>query len=491
MMESSENTQKAHIADAFTVAPDQTPSTIGPRPLPPLPTTSIPLPLSSFTAYRKPVAPRQWEPRCNHSTMTRLYHAQFECEICKQVGPFGWLYRCTKDRDALILDAKYKGHRVFFDLLGQTFQNKMTLGKYGPDARAEKFSFLKEITPAQLSSYTPHQLATILEQREKVAKAISEERSSSENPVFQYARQKYPHDAKPWMPDEKYECQYKICPRCHRLGKDKSWLSLNGILEDEIMPTDAAGFSFAFLPHRPIGDAEILRNIGYRPVPMRRLDQPNSETERVDEHPGSSTSGGRSSDTARSLVDGGTRWAVSPASRFTRGRLMKNRAYLATKLPGPPIRATFVLPKFPFASIGDSANPISSISDPSPIGPRLQTHSGFWAAAARPANQASSLLVPITDSGTPSSTPVSTHETYTKACSTPLPQADIDEDVFFTAYRPDMEDTGDAESYFSADSLELVDAVALTEEAVEMGTPDMVAHVDPLVSELDMPKGPT
>ncbi|KAK3334034.1 hypothetical protein B0T19DRAFT_145170 [Cercophora scortea] len=492
-MKSSENTQNAHIAGACAVAPDQTPSTLGSRPLPPLPTTSLPLPLSSFSVYRRPVAARQWEPRCNHSTMTRLYHPGFQCEMCKQVGPFGWLYRCTKDRNALIMDAKSKGHTVVFDLLGQTFQNSMTLGRYGPDVRAEKFSFLKEITPAQLSSYTPHQLATILEQREKVARTISEERSSSENPVFQYARLKYPHDGKPWMPDEKYECQYKVCPRCHRLGQDKSWLSLNGILEGDIMPIDAAGFSFAFLSHRPIGDVRIVRNIGYRPVPMRRLGQPEPEAEQVDEHPRPLTSGDKSPDTARSLADGSTRCTASPALPSIMARFIDRRKSVATTFPGSSTRGPLVAFKSPFTTIRDSANPISSISDPIPIGPRSQTYTAFWTPVMRPPKQASSPLVPTTDSETPLSTPEPTgeNEDYTQACSTPLPQADIDEDVFFTAYRPDMDDMGDSESYLAADSLEVVDAVALTEEAVELGTPDMVAHSESLVPslELDTPNG--
>lgn len=44
----------------------------------------------------------------------------------------------------------------------------MSLGNRGPDARSDKFSFLKEITSEEMQSYTPDQIATILGQRENV-----------------------------------------------------------------------------------------------------------------------------------------------------------------------------------------------------------------------------------------------------------------------------------------------------------------------------------
>lgn len=34
--------------------------------------------------------------------MTRLYGFEFTCESCHRSGPFGWVYRCTQDREDLI-----------------------------------------------------------------------------------------------------------------------------------------------------------------------------------------------------------------------------------------------------------------------------------------------------------------------------------------------------------------------------------------------------
>ena len=39
---------------------------------------------------------------CTHITMTRLWTTEFQCPTCLQQGSFGWLYRCTQDRELLI-----------------------------------------------------------------------------------------------------------------------------------------------------------------------------------------------------------------------------------------------------------------------------------------------------------------------------------------------------------------------------------------------------
>lgn len=60
------------------------------------------------------------------------------------------------------------GEQFPIDAISLAFAEKMTLGKCGPDARREKYSFLKEITQEQMYTYTPGQIATILAQRDKV-----------------------------------------------------------------------------------------------------------------------------------------------------------------------------------------------------------------------------------------------------------------------------------------------------------------------------------
>jgi hypothetical protein len=51
-------------------------------------------------------------PSCTHLTMTRLYTTEFQCSNCCQKGSFGWLYRCTQDRELMLEDDLDKGHVV-------------------------------------------------------------------------------------------------------------------------------------------------------------------------------------------------------------------------------------------------------------------------------------------------------------------------------------------------------------------------------------------
>ncbi|KAK3356898.1 hypothetical protein B0T25DRAFT_537672 [Lasiosphaeria hispida] len=291
MASTDQNLGTVHISDVwdrsgFQHTRIQVLPNAGQRPLPAPPSPTLAVPTSKFSRLRPSV--RRWEPKCNHTNMTRIYCDLYRCEVCGRSGKFGWLYRCTMDRDPLIMAARDEGHQVAFDGLGVAFSGKMSLGKCGPDVRREKYSFLNEVTSEQLQSYTPAQLAIVLSQRDNVHAAISEERHRSTHPPH-YAEAKYPDDRKPWIPDERFECQYKVCQSCHHFGKDKSWLGLDGVVDGHIPPHAATGFSFNPMGCRPISQLDIVKNLGYRPVPVpkghmsRRLGQQisSSSTSRI------------------------------------------------------------------------------------------------------------------------------------------------------------------------------------------------------------------
>ncbi|KAK4152665.1 hypothetical protein C8A00DRAFT_34644 [Chaetomidium leptoderma] len=215
-------------------------------------------------------APPIERPRCSHSTMAAIYHGTFKCASCKAEPPSGWLYRCTVDNDPRILDTYHKGDPVAFDNLGSHFAGEMSLGKFGADARSKKNSLLNEMSAEQLSSYTAEQLDTLLSQRESVREAIANERDKVGHRTIRCASEQYPNEDKPWVPGESAECQYKVCHRCYRVGRQKSWVSLDAVLHGDIMPTVATGFSFSFVGTRPVIDAGTVRHIGCRAVPLPR-----------------------------------------------------------------------------------------------------------------------------------------------------------------------------------------------------------------------------
>ncbi|KAK0723026.1 hypothetical protein B0T26DRAFT_603361, partial [Lasiosphaeria miniovina] len=195
---------------------------------------------------------------CSHSGMTRLYTDAVECPRCGRPCDMGYLLRCVMDRDAIIMNAKEKGFPVSFDEVGETFEDQMSLGKHGADARSDRYSVLREMTAEQLHTYTPEQLITVMQQRESVHAAITKDRSN----VSGAARRKFPDDAKPWVPDSRYECQFKACLGCFRQGIDKSKTGIDAIVEGDISPGLATGFAFSQLGERPVMDARVVANLG-------------------------------------------------------------------------------------------------------------------------------------------------------------------------------------------------------------------------------------
>ncbi|KAH6627585.1 hypothetical protein F5144DRAFT_603843 [Chaetomium tenue] len=182
--------------------------------------------------------------------MAVIYDGTFQCMNCGLFPAFGTLYRCILDRESLIQDAYDDGFSAAFDFIGCHFEKEMSLGKSGPDVRSEPDSSPRiEMSEEQLSSYTPEQLSILESQRNNVRNTIANERSILEHLTPECARDKYPYDAKP-------------------LGYERTWVSLNSVLNEDIPPNVATGFSFSFARERPVCDANVVRNIGVRPSPL-------------------------------------------------------------------------------------------------------------------------------------------------------------------------------------------------------------------------------
>ncbi len=79
----------------------------------------------------------------------------------------------------------------------------------------------------------------------------------------------YPDDKRPWVPSKHFQCHHTVCPSCHReKHRVKSWVSLNGVLNGDILPSVATGLSFNVLGSRPVVKASVAEMAGCRPVPL-------------------------------------------------------------------------------------------------------------------------------------------------------------------------------------------------------------------------------
>ncbi|KAI1369136.1 hypothetical protein F5Y08DRAFT_325541 [Xylaria arbuscula] len=216
-----------------------------------------PVPLSTYSTYK----PQTFQPTCTHLTMTRVYEPAFKCSLCHRPG--------------------------HFDYLGNALGKEIRPGLRSPERRASKLSFFEEVTPEQMKTYSPSQVATILQQRENLLNLVSQQHQDAGNtpplylPSGRHGRNvlkpppgllyMVPTDIKPWIPRKDEECQAKYCHTCRPSCELRSYLSIDSIMHGEIPPTVATGYGFHRMKTRPVVDVEVIRAIGLRPVPWRRV----------------------------------------------------------------------------------------------------------------------------------------------------------------------------------------------------------------------------
>jgi hypothetical protein len=130
-----------------------------------------------------------------------------------------------------------------------------------------------------MRQYRPDQIATILRQRDHVQSLVQRERARQngtailgQDSILELSPpspNSYRY-RKLWGSSARDECQYRVCPACRPACLDRSYLSINAVAHGEILPSAAVGFGFHHLGGRPIIDASLVKDIGYRAVPLVR-----------------------------------------------------------------------------------------------------------------------------------------------------------------------------------------------------------------------------
>ncbi|RDW88699.1 hypothetical protein BP6252_00731 [Coleophoma cylindrospora] len=247
--------------------------------------------------------------------MTRLYTDTFRCQGCLKLGNMGWVYKCTQDQELILEDLIEKHDSSYehkkFDALADLFERQTSPKKRSPEARASKLSFLEEISDADLKGYTRDQLNTILCQRAHLLDTIAVQHgdngpedcgqvdfpglqiilpSSSSPPASRSTNcpswTPPKPQSKPWLPQK--DCQFKCCQSCRATCLERSWLSLNAIVNGDLPATAIMGYGFHLRVgkhKRPVALNEHVKNIGLRPHPHPRPRTAQSaKTASGDEH---------------------------------------------------------------------------------------------------------------------------------------------------------------------------------------------------------------
>ncbi|RYO82184.1 hypothetical protein DL766_004581 [Monosporascus sp. MC13-8B] len=408
-----------------------------------------------------------------------------------------------------------KGHLVNFDLLGLSFGDAPHAKARSAESRSDKLSFLKEITYEQMTTYTPDQIATILRQREHLLNVLSEEyratcrkkRPYTWNPPPGFG---FPESKRPWIPDYADECQFKCCHRCRPSLEGRAYLSLDGILKDDIPPTAATGFGFHHAGARPVIDADIVKEIGYRavPWPRARFDDGPPPLSLASSQAPSTPSSPWSSFIEEDVLEVDN-YGPEPLSS---GQLAEDNPYASTQLGrDAPRRAA--TPRSGARDLRElyhslalvpwrTDNPPSPGPKPEAIEPRTQTPGGIQSRPARgdgvlgmssrtrdrrihqvkhlasqhPVNRHAWSAYGQEEMNEACLDPTYNSSKPVLACWTPLPPPTPSEDAFFQGHPTPMMEEELEEGRFHETPLAVYHGVAVFEESVELGVPDVITQ---------------
>ena len=213
---------------------------------------------------------------CTHLTMEPLY-GDFICNVCSRFSSFGWVYCCTQDDPP--------GSRPPPNSLSET-TNPPPTAKLSP--WIEKAIYDGHYTPEQIDKLRA-QKQHVVDTARLAIDQFEQSQSNVANPVSQTPTTLQSVDANPHLPfpviNEVQEpaaagpptagaklvqqsklrmfpfCKFCACQLCRPTHRDRAWQSFDDIFEkDQEIP-----FVHYEDSNRPLASASILRKIGLRP----------------------------------------------------------------------------------------------------------------------------------------------------------------------------------------------------------------------------------
>lgn len=215
---------------------------------------------------------------CTHLTMKRKY-GRSKCMVCRLVPELGWVYQCTQDQ---IDEDAYDGEMLTFAgaIHNDSAYASGTQTPKGP-AKTKLKPWMEQAVKE--GKYTPEQEATLRAQRQVVLDTIAESEGQFESQaksvpnsldLVSKGKGEVPPDATPpKMPSMQRSkprlfpyCIHRACQFCRPTFKDRVWQHLEDVFSD----TAPVEVCFDGDP-RPLSDPKYVRNLGLRkPPPMHR-----------------------------------------------------------------------------------------------------------------------------------------------------------------------------------------------------------------------------
>ncbi|KAI4261901.1 MAG: hypothetical protein L6R35_007396, partial [Caloplaca aegaea] len=224
---------------------------------------------------------------CTHLTMERLY-GDYECMVCHRPSAWGWLYSCSQDdseddfdpaQDRVvepslttadlapwIQDAIAKGHYTEAQVEKMVAQRQKVLDTVS----ASEAHFRKtQSSPRRMSSRKSRALSTSIEANAHLPFPVITELASSTTDT---ARQPTDRSNGP-RPRIFPLCRYRACQLCRPTYRDRTWQVLEDAFITKVIPPDI----YENDSTRPLSDPYVLRTLGLRKAkagrpPLRTFD---------------------------------------------------------------------------------------------------------------------------------------------------------------------------------------------------------------------------
>ncbi|KAK2753222.1 hypothetical protein FQN54_007913 [Arachnomyces sp. PD_36] len=210
---------------------------------------------------------------CTHTSMTRVFDSSERqiCDACKKPSRLGWVYICTEDHNGFL-----PNHQAteFFTEYKPSFMKRLEPYNDPPKLNTWVVKAIEE------GRYSPEQVEILKAQKINLLQTLAsiegyQSESEDDGPVTQLLedlKETPPSDnnsiTEPATPEKKGEpsiampaCRYRCCPSCRTSTRERSWLSLNKICNEEYSALAPPEWEFQ---NRRLSELSIVQNLGLR-----------------------------------------------------------------------------------------------------------------------------------------------------------------------------------------------------------------------------------
>ncbi|KAF1944734.1 hypothetical protein EJ02DRAFT_77175 [Clathrospora elynae] len=206
---------------------------------------------------------RMRAPNCTHVDMDRVYGRDLQCYVCGRSPSIGFLYECRQDSDAVSLH----------DLIAQD-ENKIEPVKSELRVQLESIGLSESIIrTAEGGHYSNAQLTKLKELKLELKQTISDTRQASqanEDMSRLAAMAKAPSNtdgSSNSMPTRDAGsppgCTFRACHTCRPYYRDRVYISFQSVLAADFAPITRAD-----VESLPIKSSRIMRTIGNKAQPL-------------------------------------------------------------------------------------------------------------------------------------------------------------------------------------------------------------------------------